>query len=148
MLYRQIGIAALTLIVAAAAMFVPLPLPAAAAQARTIDVDAREFAFEPAQIQVQKGDTVTIHLQSLDAAHGLFIDGYGVDLHAEPGKSADVTFVADQPGKFKIRCSIACGPLHPFMTGEFQVEPDSPLLRAIVAMLIAAVGAFVYFRHD
>ncbi len=148
MIYRQIGIAALTLLVATAAMFAPLPLPAAAAQARTIDVDAREFAFEPAQIHVQKGDTVTIHLQSLDAAHGLFIDGYGVDMHVEPGKSAEVTFVADQPGKFKIRCSIACGPLHPFMTGELNVEPDSPLLRAIAAMLIVSVGAFVYFRHD
>ncbi len=148
MIYRQLGIAALTLLVAAAAMFAPIPLPAAAAQARTIDVDARQFAFEPAQLLVQRGDTVTIHFQSLDAAHGLFIDGYGVDLHAEPGKSAELTFVADQPGKFKIRCSIPCGVLHPFMTGELQVDPDSPLLRAIVAMLIAGVGAFVYFRHD
>lgn len=148
MIRRQIAIAATTLLLAVAAMLAPLPLPIPTAQARTIEVQARQFAFEPASLQVQRGDTVTLHFESLDAAHGLFIDGYPVDLHAEPGKSADVTFVADQAGKFKIRCSVACGVLHPFMIGELEVEPNSPFLRAIAAMLIATVGAFAYFRHD
>ncbi len=145
MIRKQIAIAAMTLLLAVAAMLAPLPLPILAAQARTIDVNARQFAFEPAQIQVQRGDTINLHFESLDAAHGLFVDGYPVDLHAEPGKSADITFVADQAGKFKIRCSVSCGPLHPFMTGEMQVEPDAPLGRALVATLIAAVGATVFF---
>lgn len=148
MFRRQIVIAATTLLFAVAAMLTPLPLDAASPQTRTINVNARQFAFEPATLQVQRGDTVNLHFESLDAAHGLFIDGYDVNLQAEPGKSADVTFVADQPGKFKIRCSVSCGVLHPFMIGELEVEPNSPFLRASVAMLIAAVGAFIYFRHD
>lgn len=148
MIRRQIVVAAITLLFGIAAMLAPLPLAAASPQTRTIQVNARQFAFEPASLHVQRGDTITLHFESLDAAHGLFIDGYDVDLHAEPGKSADVTFVAEQPGKFKIRCSVSCGVLHPFMIGELEVEPNSPFLRATVAMLIATVGAFVYFRHD
>ncbi len=148
MFRRQIAIAATTLLFAVAAMLTPLPLNAASAQTHTIQINARQFAFEPASMQVQRGDTIVLHFESLDAAHGLFIDGYDVNLHAEPGKSADVTFVADKPGKFKIRCSVSCGVLHPFMIGELEVEPNSPFLSATVAMLVAAVGAFIYFRHD
>ena len=144
----QFIIAATTMLFAVAAMLVPLPLAAASPQNRTIDINARQFAFEPATLEVHSGDTVTLHFESLDAEHGLFIDGYDVDLKAEPGKSSEASFVANKPGKFKIRCSVSCGALHPFMIGELQVEPNSPFLRATAAMLIAAVGAFVYFRHD
>jgi heme/copper-type cytochrome/quinol oxidase subunit 2 len=128
-----------------AAMLAPLPLSAPAAQAHTIDVNARQFAFEPASLRVQRGDTVTIHFESLDAAHGLFIDGYGVDLHAELGKSAETTFVASEAGKFKIRCSVSCGVLHPFMIGELEVDPYWPLGRALTAMVVVAGGALAFF---
>ena len=107
------------------------------------------FAFEPSTLTVQKGDTVTIHLESLDAQHGLFIDGYDVNIQAEPGKSAQATFVADKDGKFKFRCSVTCGVLHPFMIGELTVAPDFPFARAVLATLIASVGAVGYFwRRD
>ena len=66
----------------------------------------------------------------------------------EPGKSAVVTFVADKEGKFKFRCSIPCGTLHPFMIGELNVEPNSPLARALAATLIVALGAVVWFWRD
>ncbi len=142
---RHFAIAAITLLLIVAAMLVPLPAVASTPQARTIEVTARQFAFEPATLDIQRGDTVTIHLESLDAAHGLFVDGYDVDIHAEPGKSAETTFVADKPGKFKFRCSVSCGALHPFMIGEMNVEPDFPFMRAVAATLIATIGALVYF---
>ncbi len=142
---RQITVATLTLLFSLAAMLVPLPFAAPAAQARTIDVNAKQFAFEPAILQVQRGDSVTIHFESLDSEHGLYIDGYPVDVQAEPGHSAEVTFTADQVGKFKIRCSISCGPLHPFMTGELDVAPELPLGRALAAMFVVAAGALAFF---
>lgn len=138
-------IAAVTLLSSLAAMLIPLPVATPAALARTIEVSARQFAFEPASLQVQRGDSITLHFESLDAAHGLYIDGYPVDLHAEPGHSAQLTFVADREGKFKIRCSISCGALHPFMTGELTVEPNWPLGRAIAALFIATAGALAFF---
>ncbi len=143
--HLRVLIAASTLILSLAAILLPFPLPVPGAQARTINVDAREFAFEPSQIHVQRGDVVTIHLESLDAAHGFYIDDYGLDLHAEPGASAQETFVADRVGKFKVRCSVSCGVLHPFMTGEITVDPDLPFARAAVAVFVATIGAVLFF---
>ncbi|MCL4394263.1 MAG: cupredoxin domain-containing protein [Chloroflexi bacterium] len=138
-------IAASVVLLTLAAIFVPLPGATASPRAVTFEVDARQFAFEPATIAVRRGDTVTIHFQSLDASHGLSIDGYGVDMQAEPGKTADVTFVADKIGAFRFRCSVTCGPLHPFMIGELTVEPDLPLAHAITITLLVAVGASLFF---
>ena len=145
---RRPLIAASAALLTLAVIFVPLPAPVVARQARTINVDARQFSFEPATLDVQRGDTVTLHLESLDALHGLSIDGYAVNIQAEPGKSTDVTFVADKPGTFKFRCSVTCGALHPFMIGELTVEPDLPLARAIAVTLIAAIGAVVFFWKE
>lgn len=128
-----------------AAIFVPLPASASVPQAHTLYVSARTFAFEPGTLSIHRGDTVTIHLESLDAVHGLYLDGYDVNLVAEPGASATATFVADREGKFKFRCSVACGALHPFMIGELNVEPNNPLFRALLILtagVIAALGLF------
>jgi plastocyanin len=146
--WRRSAVAALTALLILATLLIPIPTAAAAPQTHYIAMNARTFAFEPATLSVQRGDTVNIHFESLDAAHGLFIDGYGVDIHAEPGKSADVTFVADMEGKFKFRCSVSCGVLHPFMIGELIVEPNFPLARAATVTLIAAVGALAFFWRN
>lgn len=134
-----------TILAVIVTMTLPLPITAFAPQSHTIEMNARTFAFEPSTVTVQKGDTVTIHLESLDAQHGLFIDGYDVNIQAEPGKSAQVTFVADKDGKFKFRCSVTCGPLHPFMIGELTVAPDSPFVRAVIATLMVSLGAIVFY---
>ncbi len=142
---RRLTVAVITLFLIVTALLIPIPAAASAPHTYTIDVTARQFAFEPAVLNIQRGDTVTLHLESGDAAHGMSIDGYGVDLHAEPGKSAETTFVADQVGKFKFRCSVTCGILHPFMIGEMNVEPDFPFARAAAATVIAIIGALVWF---
>ncbi len=138
----------ITVLLILAAMVVPLPLAAFSAPApetREITVDARAFAYTPASIEIHRGDTVNLTLESMDAAHGLSIDGYEVNLQAEPGRSAHATFVADKVGKFKFRCSISCGPLHPFMIGELQVDPELPRGRALAVTLFAALGALAFF---
>ena len=142
---RRSLIAAITLLLVIVAMTLPLPIEASAPQSHTIEMNARTFAFEPSTISVQKGDTVSIHLESLDAQHGLFIDGYDVNIQAEPGKSAQATFVADKDGKFKFRCSVTCGALHPFMIGELDVAPDSPFARATLATIVATIGDVGFF---
>ena len=127
------------------ALFTPIPLAASAPQARTIEINARQFAYEPATVRVNRGDTITFHLESLDAAHGLSVDGYDVNIQAEPGKSASVTFIADKEGTFKFRCSVSCGALHPFMIGELNVEPNAPLVRAILVTIIVSISAMIWF---
>ena len=127
------------------AAIVPLPAASAATQTRTVPMRARQFAYEPGVIHVNRGDTVTIDLESMDAVHGLFIDGYGININAEPGRSAQATFVADRSGSFRMRCSVACGALHPFMIGEMVVEPNLAFARVLLLTLVAAMGAVVYF---
>lgn len=134
-----------TILLVILTMMTPLPTAASTPQTHIIEMNARAFAFEPSMLSVQKGDTVTIHLESLDTQHGLFIDGYDVNIQAEPGKSAQATFVADKDGKFKFRCSVTCGALHPFMIGELTVTPDFPFVRAVIATLIVTIGAVVFY---
>ncbi len=144
---RQVAIAVITGLCVIAAMVVPLPptVFAALPQARELTVDARAFAYAPASIEIHRGDTVHLTFQAMDAAHGLSLDGYDINLQAEPGQSKQVTFVADKEGKFRFRCSISCGPLHPFMIGELRVDSELPLGRALAATLFAALGALAFF---
>ncbi len=121
-----------------ALLIAALPAPVLAAPTeRTLRVEAGGYAYSPAVLRVNPGDRVTIELVSKDVAHGLAIDGYPVDLRADPGQTARATFVAGQAGTFKMRCSIACGNLHPFMTGKLEVGPNLLLLRAAGLALLA-----------
>ncbi|MDH4138776.1 MAG: 4Fe-4S binding protein, partial [Anaerolineae bacterium] len=46
------------------------------------------------------------------------------------------------------RCSLACGPLHPFMIGELVVRPNIPYWRGVVLALLATVGSVAYLWHS
>lgn len=121
--------ASLTFAVLALLLFLELSgtnlMPAArAATSRTVEVTVRQFAFEPGRIEVNQGDVVTFRITSADVTHGFYVDGYGVNVKVLPGEEVIVTIVADKPGKFKIRCSVTCGPLHPFTIGELIVTQN------------------------
>lgn len=92
---------------------------------RVITILAKRFVYNPSRIKVQKGELVTIRLESLDVTHGLFMDGYGIDIKARPGLIGKATFVADKPGRFTFRCSETCGEFHPYMVGFMEVVPNS-----------------------
>jgi heme/copper-type cytochrome/quinol oxidase subunit 2 len=57
----------------------------------------------------------------------------------DPGQTASLTFVADQPGTFRLRCSVTCGALHPFMIGKLNVGPNELLARGIVLSVLAVL---------
>ena len=84
--------------------------------------------YVPDIIRVNQGDTVHIHVTSLeqtkDATHGFAIDAYNVNLSLEPGKTDNVTFVADRPGVFPFYCTEFCSALHLEMTGYLLVQPQ------------------------
>jgi len=120
--------------------FTPLPVQPIAHQERTFRVEAHQFAYSPSELKVNPGDTVTIQLVSTDVVHGLYIDGYGVSVEADPGQTATLTFVADKPGSFRFRCSVTCGAMHPFMIGKFTVGTNNWLYRSIGFVLLAVVG--------
>ena len=125
-----------------------LSASAAAPAVREYTIKATQFAYEPNIIQVNRGDRVIFHVESVDVSHGLYLDGYDVNVHVPPGKPETVEFVADKVGTYRFRCSTTCGPMHPFMIGELKVEPNSPFRGAAALAVIAGLGTVVYtFRR-
>ncbi|MCL4377569.1 MAG: cupredoxin domain-containing protein [Actinobacteria bacterium] len=111
---------------------------------KVFDIRARQFAYDPSIIKVKKGSTVTIKFESKDVDHGLYIDGYNINLEASHDKSAEITFVANKAGKFKFRCSIACGAMHPFMVGQLIVEPNYLLPGSIGLSFGLAISSLIF----
>jgi polyferredoxin/plastocyanin len=130
------------------AVLIPLGIaliPKAAAT-RHISVDAKRFGYNPARIIVNKGDTIKLGFSTSDVTHGFHLDGYPIELIARKGltfqrdpwqrekdhlnkdwnRVSTVKFVARRSGKFIFRCTETCGNLHPFMTGELIVRPNTP----------------------
>jgi len=131
------GLAMLTVLAA--------PLPGAAqATTREIALDATQFEFAPGRVHVNQGDRVVITLTASDVVHGFYLDGYGLERRVEPGIAEQIAFTADKPGKFRFRCAVSCGPLHPFMIGELIVERNTPYWRAIGVVLVAAASMLVH----
>ncbi|HLA44445.1 MAG TPA: cupredoxin domain-containing protein, partial [Aggregatilineales bacterium] len=106
-------------------LWLPLPHTAAAAT-RRIEINAAEYAYTPGRIHVNHGDQVVITLTSSDVVHGFYLDGYSINERVIPGIEQRFEFTADQTGKFRYRCSVSCGSLHPFMIGELVVSPNKP----------------------
>jgi len=138
----------LAILLTLAGLVFALPWPARAGTAeRTVRVEARDFAFRPWRIEANTGDRLTIELASADFVHGLHVEGYDVGLTADPGQPASVTFTADRPGTFRIRCSVPCGPLHPFMGGRLRVGPPVTFLRTLLlGFLAVAAGGLGFGR--
>lgn len=132
----------------AALLILAVPLPAgllasaahAAPVEHTFHLQAGRFQYTPETLRVNPGDRVTLELEAVDVVHGLSLEGYDVELQADPGQTASLTFVADRAGAFRFRCSVTCGNLHPFMIGKLYVGPNTLLWRAS-ALAVLLVGA-------
>jgi heme/copper-type cytochrome/quinol oxidase subunit 2 len=125
------------------------PFPAAADQQpadRIFRLAASQYAYAPAELHVNPGDTVTIELVSTDAVHGLYVDGYGVSVESDPGQTASLTFIADRPGSYRFRCNVTCGALHPFMIGKLTVGNNTTLYRGLGLTMLGAFGILLGMR--
>lgn len=108
---------------------------------RHFRIEASRFQYTPAAMTVNPGDHVTIDLVATDVVHGLYIDGYDLNVVADPGQTASLSFVADQVGTFRFRCSVTCGALHPFMIGKLNVGNNYLLWRGLGLAMLAAVAS-------
>ncbi len=111
-----------------------------------VSLKAEKYGYSPSRIVVNKGDTIVFKPTSLDVTHGFQLDEYPLEFIIKPkglaylkynwqddegkiqtdwDKVSEIEFVADKPGKFTFRCSQTCGNLHPFMTGELIVRPNT-----------------------
>lgn len=132
----------------AVAVTIPVLLRFVPYETRThhISLQAKKYGYSPSRIVVNRGDTVVLGPTSLDVTHGFLLDGYPVEfiikqqglnflkynwkddegnLQTDWDKVSEIEFVADKSGKFTFRCTQTCGNLHPFMTGELIVRPNT-----------------------
>lgn len=122
--------------------FVPFPATATPTE-HTFHIQASRFEYSPSVLTVNPGDRVTIELTAMDVVHGLSIDGYSLAVTADPGQTARLTFVADQQGSFRFRCTVTCGNMHPFMIGKLNVGQNTLLWRAFaLSGLVLVAGAW------
>ena len=136
-------------LLALAILFMPNPIALAAPTEQHFRIEASQFQYTPETIQVHPGDHVTIDLVSTDVVHGLYLDGYDLNVIADPGQTATLSFIADRSGTFRFRCSVTCGALHPFMIGKFNVGSNDLLWRAIgLGVLAVIAGAWAVRSRD
>jgi heme/copper-type cytochrome/quinol oxidase subunit 2 len=137
-------------------------------QNHTISLEAKKYGYSPSRIIVNKGDTIVLKPASLDATHGFLLDGYPLEFIIRKGgtylkygwedddgklqtdwdKVSEVEFVADKAGKFVFRCTQTCGNLHPFMTGELIVKPNTPYFLFVSLSIWMMFSLLLYFRTD
>jgi len=133
----------------------------------TISLTAKKYGYSPSRIVVNKGDTVVVKPTSLDVTHGFLLDGYPVEfiikhegvnylkytwedddkkIHTDWDKVNKIEFKAGKSGKFTFRCTQTCGNLHPFMTGELIVRPNTPYLLFVSLSIWLTLSLLLLFR--
>lgn len=120
---------------------------AAEGDARLVRIAASQYQFDPGVVDVHRSDEVTIELVATDVVHGFYLDGYDLELTADPGQTARLTFVADRPGTFRFRCSVSCGAMHPFMIGKLRVGANVTFWSGLGLALLAAVAGIFLERR-
>lgn len=134
-----------------------------------ISLEAKKYGYSPSRIVVNKGDTIVLKPTSLDVTHGFLLDGYPLEfvikqqgtaylkytwedddgkLHADWDKVSQIEFMADKSGKFTFRCNQTCGNLHPFMTGELVVSPNTPYYLFVSLSLWMTFALLLMFRAN
>jgi nitrous-oxide reductase len=92
----------------------------------TVKLVAVRSSFEPNKIEVNQGDTVTIHItnieQTTDELHGFGLNEYNINVVIDPGETKTIKFVADKPGVFPYYCTNFCSALHQEMQGYLLVK--------------------------
>jgi Heme/copper-type cytochrome/quinol oxidases, subunit 2 len=84
---------------------------------------ARAWVFDPPEIRVPVGSTVTFKLTSIDVIHGFKIPRTGINRMIVPGQISEVTHRFDEPGTYTFFCHEYCGSGHHIMNGGIVVEP-------------------------
>ena len=128
-------------------LFVPLPAATSSPATHVIRVEASSFEYDPAVVRVNPGDHVTFEVVATDVVHGQYLDGYDEAVTADPGQTARFSFVADRPGVYRFRCSVTCGPLHPFMIGKLYVGQGTLWWRGLAALVVAAAASVLIGRN-
>jgi heme/copper-type cytochrome/quinol oxidase subunit 2 len=134
------------ILIGSGAAALPRVVAGEAAEVKEFHIKLKRYTFTPSVIRVNHGDRVRLTIEGLDLKHGLYVDGYDLNIKVRHAEAKTIEFVADKSGSFRIRCSVVCGPLHPFMTGKLVVAPNSQFFLSAVLSFIVPFGALLFLH--
>ena len=102
------------------------PSPSRATPVHEVQVVAKQFAFEPAVIQVTAGESVRLVIRSADRVHGFAIRDLNIDVQIPRGGTVVVEFAAPRAGRYEIACSEFCGSGHGHMKAALVSVAATP----------------------
>lgn len=88
---------------------------------REISITAQRFRFEPAVIDLKRGETVLLQIHSLDYIHGFHVPALGLRTDLLPGTVSSLAMTPKQTGRLDFLCDNFCGDGHENMHGHFNV---------------------------
>ena len=157
-------VVALLLLLGGAGGLLTAHLGQGAPQERSLTITAHKYAYDPPVLELNRGDRVHIRLVAKDVTHGFYLEGYDLDAKARPENDTfwlrhpsqgeeyeevrEMNFVANHTGKFRYRCSITCGYMHPFMQGELIVRPNYLYSTSVGLLLALAVVMLLNIRRS
>lgn len=84
-----------------------MEITAPTGETREFVVNGSKFSFDPAEMSVNRGDTVKITYKNMDGTHDFVLDEFSVKTNIlELGQEEVVTFIADKSGTFEYYCSV------------------------------------------
>ena len=113
-------------IVFVAISFVLRASPSHAVPVHEVEVVAKQFAFEPAVIQVTAGEPVRLVIRSSDRVHGFAIRDLKIDVQIPRRGNVVVEFTAPPAGRYEIACSEFCGSGHKQMKAAIVSVTATP----------------------
>ena len=81
------------------------------------------WSFNPREITVPAGSSVTFYVTSKDVQHGFHLDGTNINMQIVPGQVSKLTAKLDKPGEYNFICHEYCGLGHAAMFGKVIVTP-------------------------
>jgi cytochrome c oxidase subunit II len=105
-----------------AATLATSPASARDDQPKVVAVHAKRFEFEPKEIHLAKGESVTLAVTSEDVTHGFFSRQLHFDEDVAPGKTVSIPLSPKEPGTYTVICDHYCGSGHGGMKMVIVVE--------------------------
>ncbi len=89
-------------------------------------VVARQFLFEPREIVVPVGASVTVFVSAPDVQHGFKIQNTNINMQIVPGQVSKLSYTFEEVGEFPYICTEYCGLGHAAMFGVVKVVDELP----------------------
>jgi len=87
----------------------------------SVYIISRQYLYEPRNITVPVGSTVTFYVTSVDVQHGFKLQETNVNMQVVPGQVSKLTVEFDEVGEFPYICNEFCGIGHAAMFGSVTV---------------------------